>query len=80
MTEYTRISYAPSANHMHVWEVQEGGEKEQLFVCDEVCSDGVCIGPADISSEREVSVRDVEVERKGDTVTVNLIDVAVEDE
>jgi len=72
MTDYTRIAYAPSSSHIHVWEVQDDGEKEHLFACDEVCDGDHCVGPDDFSSEREVSVSDVEVERKGDTVTVNL--------
>lgn len=80
MSEYTRLAYAPSDNHIHVWEVQDGGEKEHLFACDEICDGPTCIEPDDLSQEREVSVGDVEVERKGDTVTVTLLDVAAEHE
>jgi hypothetical protein len=78
MSDYTRIAYAPSSSHIHVWEVQSDGEKEHLFACDEVCDGDHCVGPDDISSERSVTVADVEVERKGDTVVVNLVDVVSE--
>jgi hypothetical protein len=73
-----RISYAPSSEEIHIWEVQNDGEKERLFVCDEVCDSGYCVGPDDFSEERTVSVEDVEVERMGETVTVNLVNVAPE--
>lgn len=78
MTEYTRISYAPSAKHIHVWEVLPDGSKNHLFACNEICDNGHCIGPDEFSSECEVSVRDVVVERVGETVTVNLVDSASE--
>lgn len=78
MSNYTRLAYAPSSDAIHVWEVQNDGEKEHLFACDEVCDGDHCVGPDDLTREREVSVRDVEVERKGDTVTVTLLDVAAE--
>jgi len=78
MTDYTRIAYAPSSTHIHVWEVNNDGEKEHLFACDEVCDGDHCVGVDDLSGERSVSVRDVEVELKGDTVVVNLVDVAAE--
>lgn len=78
MSDYTRIAYAPSSSHIHVWEVQQDGEKEHLFACDEVCDGGHCVGPDDLTREREVTVRDTEVERQGDTVTLNLIEVVSE--
>lgn len=78
MTEPINLRYAPSKGSIHVWKELPNGETEHLFECDEVCDSGYCVGPEDLSQERRVSVGDVEVERKGDTVTVNLLEVASE--
>ncbi|AGM11644.1 hypothetical protein HCTV5_34 [Halovirus HCTV-5] len=81
MSEYTRLAYAPAATHpydIHVWEVLDDGDTEHFGAFDEVCHDGYCVTSDDLSEERRVSVRDTTVERKGDTTTLTLIDVAEE--
>jgi hypothetical protein len=79
MTDYTRYSYKPVENRIHVSVVQPNGETRYLFGCDEVCQDDVCIGSDELTREREVSARDVNVSRLRDgTDIVELVDVAVE--
>lgn len=78
MTQTQRISYAPSSKQVHLWLVDKSGEKEYLFACDKVCHSGTCVGPDDFDEEREVSVADMVVERKGGDVSVSFEGVVSE--
>lgn len=78
MTQTQRIAYAPSSSQVHLWLVDKSGEKEYLFACDEVCHSGKCVGPDDFDEEREVSVRDMTVERVAGNVTVTFEGVVSE--
>lgn len=78
-SDLQRIAFAPSSDHIHLWARNENGEHEYLFACDELCDGDNCVTADDLSGEREVSLKDISVERVGQEVTVTLNGVVSEE-
>ncbi|UBF23018.1 hypothetical protein HCTV-16_gp35 [Haloarcula virus HCTV-16] len=76
MSDLRHLTYAPASDGIHVWEVLRH-TTEYLFCVDEVCDGENCVTADDFDEEREVSVEDTRVERKG-VVTLYLEGVASE--